>query len=115
MKIPELMLTEDESKMLANAVNKVTELYDIPILSEKSQAWMGLAIAAGTIYGPRLMTAKLNNKQKKPIQKQEEKKPLAFVPKETPKPDVTQAVPAQAVNDNIFYGAVETDEVGTPE
>jgi hypothetical protein len=114
MKIPELMLSEDESKMLANAVNKVTELYDIPILSEKSQAWMGLAIAAGTVYGPRLMTAKLNAKQKKPVTKPEEKKPLVFVPRETVNADVKQApvsTTSQAVNSQVFYGAVETEPI----
>lgn len=78
LKIPELMINEEESKQLAEAINKVTELYDIPILSDKSMAWMGLAMAAGSIYGPRMVAAKLSRPGKPKLVPQN--KPVAPSP-----------------------------------
>lgn len=108
LKTPELMITEDESKQLASAINRVTELYDIPILSEKSMAWMGLAMAAGTVYGPRLMAAKMN--AKKPEMKKPQTSTIPFV---APKPVnvATPPVNQQVVNDASFVGWVETDPI----
>jgi hypothetical protein len=60
---PEMMLDAGESKMLADAITNVTEHYDIPLLDEKSQAWLGLGFCVATIYGPRVVT--LMNKAKK--------------------------------------------------
>lgn len=62
MEAPEFAVTEEESDKLAAAVSKVTELYDVAIMGEKTAAWVGLAVAGGTIYGPRLIA--LNNRVK---------------------------------------------------
>ena len=60
---PVMMLEESEAKQLAAAVTAVSELYELPFLDEKSQAWIGLGFVAATIYGPRIVT--LVNEAKK--------------------------------------------------
>ena len=57
LRIPELALTEDESKLLSAAVLRVSELYELPLLNEKAMAWINLTLVAGTIYGPRIVAA----------------------------------------------------------
>jgi hypothetical protein len=63
--VPELMLTADESKNLSEAITTVTELYEIPFLDEKTQAWISLAIVAGSIYVPRVIAVSQNAKRKR--------------------------------------------------
>ncbi len=63
LKVPELALTMEESENLSEAITRVSELYDIPLMDEKTMAWVNLAIVAGGIYGPRFVAAKIN-KQK---------------------------------------------------
>lgn len=63
LKIPELELDETESKNLAASINRVTELYDIPLPDEKIQAWVMLAVTCSSIYGPRLGAVLLKPKQ----------------------------------------------------
>ncbi len=55
--IPELMLTQDEAKLLADATKRVSDLYEISVIPEKAMAWINLCIVAGGIYGPRYMVA----------------------------------------------------------
>lgn len=62
--IPEILLTQDEAKQLAEAVNRVTELYDIPLMDEKTYAWVQLGMVASTIYGPRIATVVLKTPKK---------------------------------------------------
>jgi len=64
LKVPELALSEDESKALGEAVVKVTELYDVPMMDEKTLAWVNLAMVASGIYGPRIVAAKINHSKK---------------------------------------------------
>lgn len=62
---PSLIITEDEAKALGAAVSRVTELYDIAIIPEKQMAWINLIVTAGGIYGPRIVAANMNKKQKR--------------------------------------------------
>lgn len=63
LKTPEFIIDTEESKALSEAISTVAELYPIPLLDEKSQAWIALAMCAGGIYGPRVI-AVVNNKKK---------------------------------------------------
>jgi hypothetical protein len=70
LKTPELALDEAEAKQLSDAVTRVSELYEIPLMDEKTMAWVNLAITAGTIYGPRavaVVAVKMNRKPKGPV------------------------------------------------
>lgn len=62
--VPELLISSEESKSLADAVTTVTELYEVPFLDDKTQAWIGLAVVAGSIYVPRVI-AVLNTSKRK--------------------------------------------------
>jgi predicted DNA-binding transcriptional regulator YafY len=53
-KTAELMLSDDEAKSLAVALNTVNGFYNVKI-AEKTVAWVNLAMVAGTIYGTRLV------------------------------------------------------------
>ena len=50
---PELMMTEEESRDIADAATRVTELYEMPLLDEKTLAWANLGIVMGRVYGTR--------------------------------------------------------------
>jgi hypothetical protein len=65
----ELALTEDESSKLAEAMTKVSQLYDVPLMSEKTAAWIGLAFAAGSIYGPRVIAVRARHRTEDAEQK----------------------------------------------
>lgn len=64
--VPELIISDDESKMLATAINRVSELYDVSIIPEKTMAFINLGIAACTVYGPRVIVVMGNKKKKQP-------------------------------------------------
>lgn len=64
-KHPEVMLTPDESLTLAKALNRVAELYEAPVLDEKSRAWMGLSMVLFQVYGTRAMAAYMEAKKNK--------------------------------------------------
>lgn len=55
MDAEELAITEDEADQLGKSVVRVSQLYDIGIIGEKAAAWTNLAIAMGSIYGPRVI------------------------------------------------------------
>lgn len=65
IKVPELMLSEDEANKLGDAVNRVAALYDLPIFNEKTQAWIHLGFVAAGVYGPRAVAYHANHKPKK--------------------------------------------------
>jgi hypothetical protein len=65
VKAPEFALTEEESKQLAAAITRVTDLYDVPLLDEKSRAWLNLGIVGVQIYGTRGAAVILESKRKR--------------------------------------------------
>lgn len=50
IKIPALKIPKSGCKELADAIMEVTELYEIPLLSEKGMAWANLAAVATKVY-----------------------------------------------------------------
>lgn len=50
LKMPMLHITRSGSDELAQAILDVTELYDVPLLSEKGMAWANLAAVAAKVY-----------------------------------------------------------------
>lgn len=63
LKIPDMALTEDESRNLATAVVRVTELYDLPLMSEEARAWINLTMVAGNVYGTRIASHAIEAKR----------------------------------------------------
>jgi hypothetical protein len=54
----ELLLNGEEANNLAKAIERVEALYEKSFISEEASAWIGLTIAAATIYGPRYMAVR---------------------------------------------------------
>jgi hypothetical protein len=54
-KTPELELTEEESKRIGAAVARVNEEFGGVVVSPKTAALINLAMAAGSVYGPRFV------------------------------------------------------------
>lgn len=52
-KTPELVLEDDESKPLSEAVAEVAKHYDIPDIAPVTVAWISLMVTAGRVYGPK--------------------------------------------------------------
>lgn len=65
LKVEELELSEPEAKQLGEAVARVNALYGNYMIPEKTAAWINLTMAAGSIYGPRMMAHKLRVKKEK--------------------------------------------------
>lgn len=61
---PDIELADSEGERLANAVRPVLELYDIPEVSAPVQAWLGLIMCCGAIYGPRISAAMMERAAK---------------------------------------------------
>lgn len=59
-------LEDSEGEKLAAAVEKVARHYDVPAVSSEVMDWIGLIIVCGSIYGPRLMAAKIDRMADKP-------------------------------------------------
>jgi hypothetical protein len=65
LKMPEFAITEAEAKNLADATERVTALYDLSLLSEKTVAWIHLTIIAAGTYGPRYVAVSTRKKEAK--------------------------------------------------
>lgn len=64
LKYPEIELTTEEAEKLAKSITRVTQLYgDIPGIDDKTMAWVKLGGTAATIYGTRIMAAKMSKKR----------------------------------------------------
>lgn len=61
-KVPELNLTDEEAKKLSAAIERVASLYDFGA-SEKTLAWVNLAMCVGGIYGTRVFAYSMRTKQ----------------------------------------------------
>ena len=63
-KQPTLALTEDESAKLAAAISRVAEHYEVPMLDEKSRAWLALGVAGCEVYGTRIAAIVIEAKKR---------------------------------------------------
>lgn len=79
LKVPELALSDDEAKKLTTAIARVASHYDVSA-SDKSLAWVNLAMCAGGIYGTRIWAYQLRTKS------EEEAKRKLQQPAKTPYP-----------------------------
>jgi hypothetical protein len=81
-KSPAWAITPEEAASLSAAINSVTALYDVPIMNEKTKAWLGLGMVAAQVYGARIATAVMEAKKKpKPAPQ-----PIAKPPQPAPQP-----------------------------
>lgn len=62
-RIEELELSAEEAEQLAVAISRVNELYDGYVIPEKAMAWINLAMAMGTVYGPRVIAYNIRRKR----------------------------------------------------
>ena len=53
--VPEFEIDKEEARILAEATQTLTELYDMPIMSEKTAAWVKFGMAINQVYGPRIV------------------------------------------------------------
>jgi hypothetical protein len=65
-KNPMLELTEGEANKLGQAVERVTELYEVPLLDERSRAWINLGLVGFEVYGTRIIATMAEKKPKTP-------------------------------------------------
>lgn len=61
LKIPELQLADEEAAKLSEAIGRVAALYDFGA-SEKTLAWINLAVCMGGVYGTRIFAYNLRIK-----------------------------------------------------
>jgi hypothetical protein len=73
--LPEMVITAEESKMQADAIQAVMNEYEIPI-SPATQALVNLAFVSFAVYAPRIQAIKTRVKAEKTEEtdKQDEKK-----------------------------------------
>lgn len=64
-KVEQLALDPEESKKLAEAITRVTEMYDVKVMSAEALAWTNLIMVAGGVYGPRMMSYSMDKKAAK--------------------------------------------------
>lgn len=89
LKVPELNLSPEEAKKLAEGMAKVASYYDVGA-SEKTLAWVNLAVCAGGIYGTRAFAYHLRLKAEA-----DSKKQIAAAT-QAARSDLSQTFPAQA-------------------
>ena len=53
--VPEFDIDKEEARILAEATQTLTELYEMPIMSEKTAAWVKFGMAINQVYGPRVV------------------------------------------------------------
>lgn len=66
IKEPVFAITEEEAAILSKGITRVSDLYDVPFVDEKTRAWLNLTMALGQVYGPRVATVIINKKKKSP-------------------------------------------------
>ncbi|MEB2589879.1 hypothetical protein SOP87_30075, partial [Bacillus cereus] len=52
-----LVIDDSEGDKLAGAVQKVLRHYDLPDVASETKDWIGLILACGSVYGPRVAAA----------------------------------------------------------
>ena len=78
-KVDEFVLDKEEAERLAAAIAKVNAEYGGMVLPPKAAAWIHLAMAGGSIYGPRLFAYKLRMKNEAMENKQPEQRPQVIM------------------------------------
>lgn len=66
-KTPEFIIDDEEAKILSSAILEVNAAYEIPILSPKHMAMIGLVVALGTVYAPRVIAVANRKPKKQPV------------------------------------------------
>lgn len=107
--VPEFELDESEAKRLSDAFKKVAAFYPLG-LSPKRLAWAELSIAAGTIYGPRVVTIYKRKPKPSPVrvmptpqpqpQQQQQSQPSNSQP-QSKRPEVPSQIFNQGVIDDL--------------
>lgn len=90
LKTPELEISKDEAKQLADAVQAVAKEYN-HVINPKTAAWIQLCIACGGIYGTRIVAIRMREKQTR-------NKPKAIVvewPNKKPEPEIVPPDPIE--------------------
>jgi hypothetical protein len=80
----ELLLNHDEANNFAQAIERVEALYEKSFISEEASAWIGLTIAAATIYGPRYIAMRARQRKEN-----EAKEPIDVAPISSSYPEST--------------------------
>lgn len=61
---PNINLTDDEAKRIADATQRVARHYNFPGMAVQTKDWIGLIVALGSVYGPRVTAAFVNRNVK---------------------------------------------------
>jgi hypothetical protein len=61
--MPSLILEDEETKNLAEAITRVSQLYDVPMLDEKTRAWLNLGMVGANVYGTRVIAEILRRRR----------------------------------------------------
>ena len=101
LKMPSLVLTEDEAKRLAESITRVTELYDVPIMDEKTRAWLNLSIVGFEVYGTRIIAEMAERRKKQPSPP-----PMVITPMRPPQHPPPPPPPRDPIDQFFTGGAV---------
>src|SRR5579864_2083799 len=101
LKMPSLILTEDEAKRLAESITRVTELYDVPIMDEKTRAWLNLSIVGFEVYGTRIIAEMAERRKKQPAPP-----PMVISPMRPPQHPPPPPPPRDPIDQFFTGGAV---------
>lgn len=108
---PEFNISEAEAKRLNDSVTDVMRFYTDVDIPPKTQAWLNLAMVAGTIYGPRILAVKIRRSKMPP-------KTVSAVPSgagsgqpSPPRSNVTPIQPAPKQATQPTQGPATSDEM----
>jgi hypothetical protein len=82
---PELMMTEDEGKIIGNAAAAVARHYDLQA-SQKAIDWGNLCVALSAFYGPRVMAISVRRKQERAEKRQQQQPGVVAQPVSAARP-----------------------------
>lgn len=77
---PELQISPNEAKLIADSVQKVGRHYSNSVMSEKSMDWLNLFSALGAVYIPRAFAIKMRqaSDRAKPVEPPQPEPPQPF-------------------------------------
>jgi hypothetical protein len=91
-KQPNFIVTEEEAAKLAKGISRVAELYDAPLLDERTRAWIGLALVGAEVYGTRIAAVVVEAKRRQ----NGATPPMVRPIRPAPAPPFTEVINAQA-------------------